>query len=125
MFLLAAGDYLTDFPVELTGELAKPAKVGQHRFHDSGAPPVVSSNGMRNGIVWLIETKTWNGGDRPAVLHAYDAADVGRELYNSETDSARDRAGYTLRFTIPTIVGGRVYVGTKRRVDVYGLLPVR
>jgi len=47
---------------------------------------------------------------------------VAHELYNSEQESARDRAGAALRFTIPTVVDGRVYIGTKREVDVYGLL---
>ena len=62
---------------------------------------------------------------KPAVLHAYDAANVARELYDSELKGARDRAGLTLRFTVPTIAGGRVYVNAKRRVDVYGLLTGR
>ncbi len=30
-----------------------------------------------------------------------------------------------LRFNIPMVVNGHVYVGTKHEVDVYGLLPVR
>ena len=72
--------------------------------------------------MWLIETKPWNGADKPAVLHAYDAANVARELYNSEQNNGRDRVGLTLRFTIPTVVSGRVYVNAKRRVDVFGLL---
>ena len=121
VFYLATGDYLSDFPLA-GGQLGKP-KLGAKRFGNPGATPAVSSNGTRNGIVWLIETKAWNGADRPAVLHAYDAADVERELYNSEMNSARDRAGKTLRFTIPTVAGGRVYVDAKGEVDVYGLLP--
>ena len=122
VYLSARGDYLTDFPLA-RGLLGKPAKVGAQRFRDSGATPVISSNGSHDGILWLIDTKAWNGADRPAVLHAYDAADVERELYSSETNSARDRAGNTLRFTVPTVAGGRVYVEAKREVDVYGLLP--
>lgn len=121
VFYLATGDYLSDFPLA-GGQLGKP-KLGTKRFGNPGATPVVSSNGTRNGIVWLIETKTWNGADRPAVLHAFDAADVERELFNSEMNIARDRAGKTLRFTIPTVVQGRVYVDAKGEVDVYGLLP--
>ena len=62
---------------------------------------------------------------RPAVLHAYDAAHVENELYNTEENSARDRAGTALRFTIPTVVNGRVYIGAKGEVDVYGLLGSR
>ncbi len=60
----------------------------------------ISANGTWNGIVWLIETKAWNGADR----------------------AARDRVGRTLRFTIPTVVNGRVYVEAKGEVDVYGLV---
>jgi hypothetical protein len=66
----------------------------------------------------------WNdfNGTRPSILRAYDAGNVARELYNSEENSARDRAGRTVRFTIPTVANGRVYVGAKGEVDVYGLL---
>ena len=51
------------------------------------------------------------------------ATDVAHELYNSEQNPSRDRAGLALRFNIPTVMNGRVYVGAKREVDVYGLLP--
>ena len=53
---------------------------------------------------------------------AYDAANVAHELYNSTQNPTRDRAGKALRFTIPTVANGRVYVPTKREIDVYGLL---
>ena len=125
IYLLASGDYLSSFPVR-QGKLAdKPDVMGAQRFGNPGATPAISADGARNGIVWLIDTKAWNGTDRPAVLHAYDAANVARELWNSEQNSDRDRVGLTLRFTIPTVVNGRVYVEAKRRVDVYGMLPVR
>ena len=125
VYVLAEGDYLSSFPVN-KGKLAdKPDVQGTQRFGNPGATPAISANGNRDGIVWLIETKTWNGADKPAVLHAYDAANVAHELYTSEQNRERDRAGLTLRFTIPTIVNGRVYVDAKGRVDVYGLLPSR
>ena len=57
------------------------------------------------------------------MLHAYDAANIQKELYNTEENSARDGAGKALRFTIPTVVNGRVYIGANGEVDVYGLLP--
>ena len=50
---------------------------------------------------------------------------MDRELYNTEQNSGRDRVGLTLRFTIPTVTNGRVYVEAKGEVDVYGLLPGR
>ena len=122
VYMLASNDYLMAFRLH-PGKLAlKPDSIGAQRFGNPGATPAVSANGNRNGIVWLIETKAWNGADRPAVLHAYDAANVARELWHSEQNNGRDRVGQTLRFTIPTVVNGRVYVVAKRKVDVYGLL---
>jgi hypothetical protein len=55
--------------------------------------------------------------------YAYDAANVTHELYDSEQNAGRDRPGLALRFNIPTVVNGQVYVGAKHEVDVYGLLP--
>jgi hypothetical protein len=52
-----------------------------------------------------------------------DAEDVARQLYTSNQEYSRDHAGRSLRFEIPTVANGRVYVGAKREVDVYGLLP--
>jgi hypothetical protein len=122
VYILAGGDYLSDFTVAAGGLSTRPVAMGRQRFPNPGATPAVSADGARNAIVWLIETKTWNGADRPAVLHAYDAANVDRELYNTEQNPSRDRVGRTLRFTIPTAVNGRVYVEAKGEVDVYGLL---
>jgi hypothetical protein len=87
-----------------------------------GATPTISSNGVANGIVWAVATKTWDGHDQPAILYAFDAKDVGRTLYTSEENSARDRAGLATRFVIPVVVNGRVYVGVRAEVEVYGLL---
>ena len=99
IYVLARRDYLSDFALENGKLAAKPRAMSDQRFADSGGTPAISANGNRNGIVWLIETKPWNGADKPAVLHAYDAANVARELYNSEQNNGRDRVGLTLRFT--------------------------
>ena len=58
------------------------------------------------------------------MLYAYDAANVGRQVYSTEQNSQRDRAGIALRFAIPSVVNGKVYLGAKSEVDVYGLLPL-
>jgi len=122
VFTLWSSDVIRDFAMQGGLLSRKPVAMGTHVFTDPGATPTISSNGSRDGIVWVIETRTWNGSDRPAVLHAYDAANVARELYSSEQRSSRDRAGDAVRFAIPTVVNGRVYVGAKGQVDVYGLL---
>jgi hypothetical protein len=56
------------------------------------------------------------------VLYAIDAGDVTNELYDS-SQVASDQAGAGVKFVLPTVVNGKVYVGTAAEVDVYGLLP--
>jgi hypothetical protein len=121
VYVLSEGDALRQFAV-IDGKLSPKAASG---FPGVSATPTVSANGLDGGIVWLLRSKSWNGADQPAALYAYDAANVAHELYNSEQNAGRDRPGLALRFNIPTVVNGHVYVGTKHEVDVYGLLPVR
>jgi outer membrane protein assembly factor BamB len=125
VFTLWSNDVIKTFSLSNGRVGDAPTSKGSHVFTDPGATPTVSANGTRGGIVWVVETKTWNGSDRPAVLRAYDASDVSREIYTSEANASRDRAGTAVRFTMPTVVGGRVYVGAKGEVDVYGILDKR
>jgi hypothetical protein len=86
-------------------------------FGSPGATPGISANGSSNGIVWAVE----NSGT--AVLHAYNAATLN-ELYNSnQAAGGRDHFGSGNKFMTPTIVNGKVFVGTPNAVAVFGLLP--
>lgn len=91
-----------------------------------GATPSLSANGTVNGIVWDIDNSAYKGSDPassgPSVLHAYDATNVAQELYNSAQSGTRDAAGTALKFTVPTIANGRVFVPTANELDIYGLL---
>jgi hypothetical protein len=89
-------------------------------FQWPGATPAISANGSANGIVWALET---NGSGAPVVLRAYSAADVSTQLYNSNQNLARDNPGQAVKFTVPTIANGKVYVGAQSQVSVFGLLP--
>ena len=89
-------------------------------FGYPGTTPAVSSNGTSNGIVWALQVDQHGSG--PATLHAYDANDVSRELYNSTQAGDRDQAGTAVKFTVPSVVNGKVYVGGGDQLTVYGLL---
>jgi hypothetical protein len=83
----------------------------------SGATPSISANGATNAILWAVENAS------TAVLHAFDARDLSRELFNSkQAPAGRDAFGAGNKFMTPTIVNGRVYVGTTNGVAVFGLL---
>jgi len=104
-----------------------PTSVGAAVFGTHGATPSLSANGATNGIVWDIDNSAYVNNDPstsgPAVLHAYDATNVANELYNSTQAGTRDTAGLALKFTVPTIANGRVFVPTGSELDIYGLLP--
>ena len=114
-------DYLKQF--ELTaGQLsAIPKATGPvHSFYP-GASPVVSSNGASGGIVWALRTDAYVDGRRE-VLYAFDANNVASQLYSSAEMGARDVAGKAVKFVVPIVANGKVYIGAQGEVDVYGLL---
>jgi hypothetical protein len=86
-----------------------------------GAGTSVSSNGTTAGIVWAIDSSQYKT-PGPAVLYAFDATNVRSILYSSGQNATRDAAGNAVKFAVPTIANGKVYVGTSTAVDVYGLL---
>ncbi len=92
-------------------------------YHLTRSTVSVSANGNGNAIVWAVDNDAYYQAHQgPAVLHAYDAKNLGRELYNSNQRVARDKAGQAAKFTVPTVAGGKVFVGTANEVNVYGLL---
>jgi hypothetical protein len=99
---------------------------GAHVYGMHGATVSVSASGTTNGIVWDIDNSAYVSTNPSAsglaVLHAYDATNVANELYNSSQAGTRDRAGQALKFTVPTIANGRVYVPTATELDIYGEL---
>ena len=86
-----------------------------------GATPSVSSNGANNGIVWSVRSDAFDT-PGPAILYAHNALNVGSTLYSSAQNAPRDSAGNAVKFATPTVVNGKVYVGTQYEVSVYGLL---
>jgi hypothetical protein len=100
-----------------------------------GTTPFISANGTANGIVWVLDhglpiQDPDNVAATSAVLRAYNAADMTKELYNSKQNSS-DAPGLGIKFTSPIVANGKVFIGTGHNpvsttsplgeLDVYGL----
>ena len=101
-----------------------PASQSPETLGPQGATPVISSNGTNNAILWLIDSSgALATPNTPAILRAYDPNNLSNEIYNSAMAAAsRDTAGLAVKFTVPTVANGKVYIGTQTELDVYGLL---
>jgi len=113
------GDNLKAFSFDSNAGLLSTTPVSNTStfFDYPGTTPSISSNGTGNGIVWALQTD-----HNPAVLHAYNATNLSTELYNTTQNASRDNPGNSVKFTVPTIANGKVYVPAQKQFSVYGLL---
>jgi hypothetical protein len=119
------GDNLRAFTVSSAG-VSTSGVMATSMVFEEGTSPVVSANGTSGGIVWALEytdDPDHQPSFSPTVLHAFDATNLS-ELYNSaQVASGRDTAGPGVKFQVPMVANGKVYVGTSTELDVYGLCP--
>jgi hypothetical protein len=93
-----------------------PTSTGPRTFGFPGATPSISANGSDNGIVWALQNAA------PAVLAAYDATDLSSEIYDStQAPGNRDQLANAVKFVVPTVANGKVYVGGQSSLAVFGL----
>jgi hypothetical protein len=84
----------------------------------------ISADGVKDGSGILWETTGDYFAGTPGTLHAYDAANLANELWNSDMNPARDQMSPITKFVAPTVANGKVYVsGNSNEVTVYGLFP--
>lgn len=142
-YVAGAGEAMKAYRLDPTTaklSLAATAKSPSAGFAFPGSTPSVSSSGNADGVVWVLDNSQFctdsSPGCGPAVLHAYDGTNIAKELWNSGNSSA-DEAGNAVKFAVPTIANGKVYVGTRGNntggaygstsvsgeLDVYGLKP--
>jgi fibronectin type 3 domain-containing protein len=105
-FALSNGQFTSTAPTSQTPET----------YTYPGSTPSISANGNSNGIVWDLD----RGSNQ---LRAYDAGSYATELYTSaQASGGRDTLGAVVKFTVPTVFNGHVYVGTSTALVAYGLL---
>ena len=110
LYFVGNNDVIKSFSLDpATGKLSSsPTSQGSFTFVFPGAHPVVSSNGTSNGIVWAVDRSS------SVSLHAYSATDLTNELYRSPG------IGAGTKWAVPTVINGKVYVGTQKKLVVFG-----
>jgi len=99
---------------------ASPASTSKDTFLYPAPTMMISASPAGGGILWALENNANLAG--PAILRAYDATNLATRLYTSSAVSA-DAAGPAVKFTVPVIANGHVYVVGGSRLTVYGLAP--
>ena len=128
IYVAAAGDNLKAFPLAngafsspICPEPAVAASQSIETFSLFGASPLISWDGSNpnSAIVWALDTSGY-ATSTPAILHAYDATNLATTLYVSPS-SGSAAAGTAVKFAVPTVANGKVYVGTQTELSVFGL----
>jgi len=118
------------------GFCTTPSAQSAHTFGWPGPTPTVSSpsNASSKGIVWAIDTRnasSQNGG--PANLWAFDAATLtclfttdGQGAPCTRISTADQPVGVAVKFTVPTVANGKVFIGTtggpaQGYLNIYGI----
>jgi hypothetical protein len=136
-YLSGSAGPLSDYALSAPTPQIAVASSSSHIYGFGGSTPSVSAAGLQNGIVWSLDNgqycTTFSAGCGPAVLFANAASNVATELWNS--GSVANAAGFAVKFAVPTVANGKVYVGTRGNntggalgsttaageLDVYGL----
>jgi hypothetical protein len=115
-YIVGLGGPLTVYQLDPTVPQLNKTGASSNTYGFPGSTPSVSAAGTSNGLVWTMNNNSYCTGQAkscgPAVLHAYDATNVTTELWNSSTLSS-DTAGNAVKFAVPTVANGKVYLGTR------------
>jgi hypothetical protein len=131
VYLVSAGDYLRSIP--LTNGALDWANAQKSSVANTlrGATTSISANNNTDGIVWYLDASAYTYGfvtgempptltNGPAILYAFNASNVASPIYASNKVST-DAAGDAVKFAVPTVAHGKVFVGTQTELSVYGL----
>ena len=113
LYFIGNNDVIKQFSLNAsTGLISNtPTATGSFEFLFPGGQPVVSSNGSSNGIVWAVD----HAASTATALHAFDASNVSKTLYTSPA------LGTGTKWSTPTVINGKVYVGINGKLVVFAL----
>ena len=122
VYMIPAGGFPDTFVLS-NGMIQTPpaATASNYRFGFPGASPMISANGTTGGVLWAIDGSAYKTSG-PAILRAFDPTNLASEFYDSNMFSS-DNPGPAVKFSVPTIANGSVYVGTETQLAVFGLFP--
>ncbi len=116
LFVAGAGGPLVAYQLTPATVQFNLASSSTQTYGFPGSTPAVSAAAAQNGLVWALNNNSYcthqSSSCGPAVLHVYATANLANELWNSSMN-AGDSAGNAVKFSVPTVANGRVYVGTR------------
>jgi fibronectin type 3 domain-containing protein len=116
IYYVGQGDVGRTYSVSNATFSTSPTSLTPDGYAYPGSTPSISANGSSMGITWDLD----RGSNQ---LRAYDATNYGTELYTSaQAANNRDQLGSVVKFTVPLVANGMVYVGTANSVAFYGIL---
>jgi hypothetical protein len=116
LYYVGTGDNGKAFRIATGAFSTTPTSVSPDSYGFPGSTPSISANGSSGGVVWDIDVGS-------SELRAYDATSYANELYtSSQAANNRDALGSAIKFSVPLVAHGTVYVGTDGSVVFYGLI---
>jgi hypothetical protein len=124
------GDNVKSYPISNAVLASSAAAQTTDSYGYPGVNVVISAGGAgaTSGVAWALDTNAngtgsdASGAAGPAILRAYNASALGAALWSSSSKSS-DTCGNAVKFIVPTVANGKVYVAGTNQLTVYGLLP--
>ena len=128
VYFSPVSDAIQAFPLS-SGRFSVSSTRTSDTFGYPGAALAISAAGTSQGILWALQRNGACGAaascasSAPAVLRAYDAANLETLLYSSDQIANRDRLDDAAKFSVPLVANGKVFVGSMTELSIFGLLP--
>src|SRR5262249_35081033 len=124
IYFQGAGDVLKAFGINNAVMTSAPVTRSTTSF-GTFTTPSISANGNNGGWAGVFRAALSKGGmgvtGAPAVLHAYNATNLSQEIYNSNQNLGRDNPGPALKYAVPVVANGKVYVRGEYVLSVFGV----